>query len=189
MKYYQKLTLNDGRECILRNGDARDGKSALADFIKAHSETDNLLSYPDEITFTAEQEAAFLQAKADSGNEVEILAEVDGQVVGTAGIESLGNKAKLRHRCDFGISVEKAYWGYGIGRALTDACIACAKEAGYEQMELQVVAENDRAVRMYEKAGFVEFGRNPRGFKSRRTGYQEVVYMRIELILSSNKTL
>jgi len=34
---------------------------------------------------------------------------------------------------------------------------------------------------MYEKAGFAEYGRNPRDFKSRLTGYQEVVYMRKEL--------
>jgi len=51
----------------------------------------------------------------------------------------------------------------------------------HEQMELSVVAENSRAIDMYEKAGFVEFGRNPRGFKSRMSGYQELVYMRLEL--------
>lgn len=32
-----------------------------------------------------------------------------------------------------------------------------------------------------EKAGFTEFGRNPRGFRSRLSGYQELVYMRLEL--------
>ena len=61
------------------------------------------------------------------------------------------------------------------------ACIECARAAGYEQIELSVVAENEPAIAMYEKAGFVEFGRNPRGFKSRFTGYQELVYMRKEL--------
>ena len=80
-----------------------------------------------------------------------------------------------------GISVDQAYWGLGIGRALLEACIECAKKAGYEQMELSVVAENSRAIDMYEKAGFVEFGRNPRGFKSRMSGYQELVYMRLDL--------
>ena len=48
-------------------------------------------------------------------------------------------------------------------------------------MELNVVAENVRAVNMYQKAGFVEFGRNPKGFRSRLSGYQELVYMRLEL--------
>jgi len=62
-----------------------------------------------------------------------------------------------------------------------EACIECAKKAGFEQIELNVIADNSRAIDMYEKAGFVEFGRNPRGFKSRISGYQELVYMRLEL--------
>ena len=81
-----------------------------------------------------------------------------------------------------GISIDRAYWGLGIGTALTKACIECAQKAGYEQLELTVVAENMAAISIYKKAGFVEFGRNPRGFKSRITGYQEIVYMRKELI-------
>ena len=113
--------------------------------------------------------------------EIEILAEVAGEVTGLAGIESMGNIDKVRHRADFGISIDRAWWGLGIGRALTEACIECARKAGYEQLELNVVADNTRAISMYERAGFVEFGRNPRGFKSRMSGYQELVYMRLEL--------
>ena len=181
MKYEKTIILKDGRTCVLRNGTAQDGQAALDNFIAAHSQTDYLLTYNDEITFTAEEEGEFLQKKADSDNEIEILAVADGRIVGTAGIEQVSPKLKLRHRCDFGISIDQAYWGLGIGRALTEACIECAKEAGYEQIELEVVAENDRAVRLYERAGFIEYGRNPRDFKSRLTGYQEVVYMRMEL--------
>lgn len=181
MEYHKIITLNDGRECILRNGTKDDGKAALDNFILAHSQTDNLLSYPDEITFTVEEEGEYLQNKTDSSNEVEILAELDGRIVGTAGIERVGKHEKLAHRCDFGVSIEKAFWGIGIGRALLYACIECAKKAGYRQMELEVVADNERAVRMYLNAGFVEYGRNPRDFLSRYTGYQEVVYMRLEL--------
>jgi len=181
MKYNKTITLKDGRECVLRNAAHSDGKAVLEVFIQAHRETDFLLTYPDEVTFTVEEEAEYLQKKTDSDNEVEILAEIDGKVVGTAGIEQVSPKLKLRHRCDFGISILKDYWGFGIGGALTAACIECAAAAGYEQIELEVVSENDRAVKMYEKAGFIEYGRNPRDFKSRDHGYQEVVYMRREL--------
>ena len=52
---------------------------------------------------------------------------------------------------------------------------------GSRNIQLKVVAENARALSMYEKAGFVEYGRNPKGFNSRMTGFQEVVYMRLEL--------
>ena len=181
MKYNKIIILKDGRECLLRNAVESDGQAVLDVFILAHTQTDYLLTYPDEVTFTVEEEGKFLQKKTDSDNEIEILAFVDGKVVGTAGIEQISPKVKLRHRCDFGISIDKEYWGLGIGRALTEACLECAKQAGYEQMELEVVADNNRAVGLYKKEGFIEYGRNPRDFKSRLNGYQEVVYMRLEL--------
>ena len=181
MKYLKIIKLKDGRECILRNGEERDGQAVLANFILTHEQTDYLLSYPDENTMTAEQEGRFLQQKTDSETEIEILAEVDGAVAGLAGIESVGGRDKIRHRADFGISIDRQYWNLGIGTALMNACVDCARKAGYEQIELSVVAENEPALAMYRKAGFEEYGRNPRGFKSRLTGYQELVYMRMEL--------
>ena len=182
MKYNKSIILKNGKACVLRNGDSKDGQAALDIFILTHTQTDNLLTYPDEITFTAQEEAEFLQKKTDSDNEIEILAELDGKVIGSAGIDQKSPKYKLKHRCEFGIGIDKEYWGLCVGRALVDACVECAKDAGYEQIELEVVAENERAVKMYEKAGFTEYGRNPRDFKSRLTGYQEVIYMRKELI-------
>lgn len=181
LEYRKAITLKDGRICILRNGTEKDGKAVLDNFILTHEQTDNLLSYSDESDITAEQEDQFLKNKTESDCEIEILAEVDGIVAGLAGIDSMGSQYKVRHRADFGISVDQEYWGLGIGRALMEACIECAKMAGYEQMELNVVAENTRAIDMYEKAGFIEFGRNPKGFRSRLSGYQELVYMRLEL--------
>ena len=181
MKYYKIIKLRNGRECIIRNGELTDGQTALANFILTHEQTDYLLSYPDENTMTAEKEGQFLQEKADSEREIEILAEVDGVVAGLAGIVAAGSRAKICHRADFGISIDQRYWNLGIGTALMNACIECAEKAGYEQIELNVVAENETAIEMYRKAGFVEYGRNPRGFKSRLTGYQELVYMRKEL--------
>ena len=38
-----------------------------------------------------------------------------------------------------------------------------------------------RELHLYESEGFTEYGRNPRAFKSRYTGWQELVLMRLEL--------
>lgn len=181
MKYSQKITLKNGKEALLRNGTAADGATVLENFNLTHAETDFLLSYPGEKGFTTEQEANFLDEKEKSANEVEIVAFVDGKVAGTAGIDAVNGRYKTKHRAEFGISIAKEYWGLGLGKALTEACIACAKEAGYTQLELDVVAENESALALYRKVGFVEYGRNPRGFNSRIGGYQELVYMRLEL--------
>ena len=181
MTYSEKIVLKNGKEALIRNGTEADGAALLAVFLQTHAETDFLLSYPDENSFTAEEEAQYLKRKTESKNEIELVALADGKVVGCAGIEAVGTKDKVKHRADFGISVLKDYWGLGIGGALTRACIACAKKAGFVQLELQAVAENGRALEMYRKAGFVEYGRNPKGFYSRSGQDQEVVYMRLEL--------
>ncbi|MBO4419632.1 MAG: GNAT family N-acetyltransferase [Oscillospiraceae bacterium] len=181
MKYRETIILKNGKEALLRNGDFADGAAVFETFNASHAETDFLLSYPDENSYDPDQEAQFLRKKTESPNEIEIVALVDGRVAGTAGIEAVGSKYKLRHRAEFGISILKEYWGQGLGRALAKACIRCAREAGYTQLELNVVAENQRAVALYQSLGFVEFGRNPRGFNSRTAGYQELIDMRLEL--------
>lgn len=181
LKYFKKIILKDGRECVLRNGTQRNGEASLEVFKKTHKQTDFLLTYPDEISFTVEDQEKYMKEKDESGNEVELLAELDGKIVGTAGIDAVGRNYKTRRRAEFGIGIDKAYWGLGIGSALTRACIECAKRAGYSQLELEVVADNKSALSLYNKLGFVEYGRNPRGFMSRQTGWQELVLMRLEL--------
>jgi len=181
MKYRKTILLKDGRACILRNGTAEDGQALRDIFILTHTQTEFLVDYPDEITMTVEEETQFLQKKAESENEIEILAEADGSVVGSAGIWCIRNKEKLRHRAGLGISVDEAYWGLGIGRALAEACIECAGAAGYRQLELEVLADNEKALALYRSLGFVEYGRNPRGINLRTSGYHALVLMRLEL--------
>ena len=181
MRYSKTVILKDGRTCIIRNGTAQDAQGAWDNFVLTHGETEFLTTYPEETTFTLEQEGAFLKQKEESDRNAELLAEVDGKIAGMAGINCINTAEKTRHRASFGISIAKAWWGLGIGRALTEACIECAKAAGYLQLELEVVADNRRAAELYKSAGFIEYGRNPKGFRSRNSGWQENVLMRLEL--------
>ena len=181
MRYDETITLKNGAKCRLRNGTEADGPAVFENFNLTHAQTDYLLSYPDENSFDPAQEGQFLKRKAESANEVEIIAEIDGSIAGTAGVEAVGTKYKTRHRAEFGVSVDQKYWGLGVGRALMNACIDCARHAGYAQLELSVVADNERAVAMYRSAGFTEYGRNPKGFRSRTSGDQTLILMRLEL--------
>lgn len=54
-----------------------------------------------------------------------------------------------------GLHVLPSEWGKGIGSALYDAALAVLSEAGYYNAGLWVIAENDRARRMYERRGWV----------------------------------
>ena len=81
MKFSQKIILKNGKAAYLRNGEASDGKAVFDVFNLTHEETDFLLSYSDENSYNAEQEAAFLDEKAKSDNEIEIVALVDGKII------------------------------------------------------------------------------------------------------------
>ena len=98
MKYYKEIFLKDGRACILRSASAADGEGVWENFTLTHGETEYLLTYPDENSFDIAQEQ----------DEIELCAVVDGHIAGTAGFEAVGRKDKIKHRAEFGISVEKA---------------------------------------------------------------------------------
>ena len=86
MEYHKTITLKDGRACTLRNGTAEDGQALLNIFNVTHAQTDFLLTYPEEHSYTAEDEAELLRRKTDSADEIELLAFVDGAIVGSAGV-------------------------------------------------------------------------------------------------------
>ena len=151
MRYAKTVLLTGGTELLVRNAVASDA-CALRDVMqRTHAETDYLLSSPDEQSVDDEQKARSLAETERSDNEVELVAVLGGRIVGSAGITALGSRRKVVHR------------------------------AGYTQLELEVVADNQRAVSLYRRAGFEEYGRNPRGYRSTTVGYQELVHMRLEL--------
>ena len=181
MRYAETVLLAGGVELLVRNAVASDARALRETMQRTHAETDYLLSYPDEQSVDEGQEACSLAETERSDNEVELVAVVDGKIVGSAGFTAVGGRRKVLHRARFGISILKAHWGLGIGRVLMETSIDCAHRAGYTQLELDVVADNERALSLYRRAGFEEYGRNPRGYRSAAAGYQELVHMRLEL--------
>ncbi|MBO2517705.1 MAG: GNAT family N-acetyltransferase [Clostridiales bacterium] len=181
MQYKKEITLKNGMTCLLSTPSADDAADMLRTFLVTHGETEFLSSYPDENTITEESERAFIGQQNAAPRGMLLCAFIDGVIAGTAGFSLIRSYDKMKHRAHFGISVEKAYWGLGIGRALTEACIECARAAGLLQLELEAVSENVRAVRLYESVGFIEYGRNPRAFLTRSGKWQENILMRLEL--------
>ena len=180
MKYSKDVVIKNNKKCLIRNAVGDDAQEVLDIFLLTHEQTDYLSSYKDETSFDAEFEREFLTNIERSEKEVYLCAVIDGHIVGTASVFAVGAN-KVGHRAEFGIAIDKDYWGIGIGQALTAACVECAKDSGYAQLELEVVSENRNAIALYESIGFTEFGRNPRGFRSRYQGWQELISMRLEL--------
>jgi ribosomal protein S18 acetylase RimI-like enzyme len=59
----------------------------------------------------------------------------------------------------FGMWVDPGFRGSGVGRALVEAVVAQAREAGRRRVVLHVVSGNSAATQLYERAGFRPTGR------------------------------
>jgi putative acetyltransferase len=90
-----------------------------------------------------------------------VATDIDGRIVGTAALRRTG-PASGELRKMFLLPEAR---GSGLGRALLDAVLAAAGAHRLERLTLTTRSRYDRAIRMYERAGFRLVGpaRRPRG--------------------------
>src|SRR5262245_33339540 len=81
----------------------------------------------------------------------------DDRVVGWCDIVRVPMEG-FDHTGRLGMGLLAPYRGQGTGRRRAEAAIAAAKEAGMTRIELEVLASNTNAIRLYEKLGFVHEG-------------------------------
>ena len=105
MRYAKTVVLKGGVELLVRNAVASDARALRETMQRTHAETDYLLSYPDEQSADDEQEARSLEETERSSNEVELVAIIDGRIVGSAGVSAVRSRRKVAHRARFGISI------------------------------------------------------------------------------------
>ena len=176
---YGEIFIRDklGRTVILRNARPEDS-AALIEYLRTTSaETPYLIREPEEITITEEQENKFIQAKIDAERELMLVAFIDGKHIGNCSLMSIAPYKRYRHRCDVAIALYKEYCGCGIGKAMLKTVLDVAKSIGYEQAELEVMAENKDAIAMYEKLGFEKFGTFPDNMKYADGSYMDAYWM------------
>ena len=107
---------------------------------------------------SAADERRYLRAVRRYPHAAVLVAETeDGVVVGRLSIARDQHPAS-RHVADVGLMVDAAYRRRGIGRAMLEAGVSWAREAGITKLELHVFPWNEAAIRLYESFGFVREG-------------------------------
>jgi ribosomal protein S18 acetylase RimI-like enzyme len=81
----------------------------------------------------------------------------DGEFVGTAGFSIQQGQPNAHKGRLFGMYVRSSSRNLGVGRLLLNAVLDVARK-NVELIQLSVVRENRPARRLYESAGFLEFG-------------------------------
>jgi len=85
----------------------------------------------------------------------DLVALVDGNVVGMVSLHTYPNRPRRRHAATLGIGVHDDWQGRGVGGALMAAIIDLADNwLNIVRLELEVFADNAAGIRLYERHGF-----------------------------------
>lgn len=176
---FNPLTIIDktGNEVILRNAKIDDAENMIKYLQITTSETPYLTREPDEVILSIEQEQNFIQKIMDSDRDLMLVAFIDGKQIGNCSLMGSGPYRRYRHRCHLAIALYQEYCGRGIGTIMLKTILQTAKEVGYEQAELEVIADNKSAVALYENLGFERYGYFPNYMKYQNGQYADAYWM------------
>ncbi|WP_100489324.1 GNAT family N-acetyltransferase [Sporolactobacillus pectinivorans] len=97
-------------------------------------------------------------------NAINLVAELNGEIVGNLKFSG-GTKVRVAHTGEFGITVLKNYGGRGIGTKLLSTFIEWSKSSRViRKINLRVRTDNEKAIHLYKKFGFVKEGTIKRDF-------------------------
>lgn len=152
------LPLRDGRLLVIREASIEDAP-ALLEYVEAVSGESDFLSFgPGEFGLTRPQEEEFLRYIVNADNELYLVGLVDEVIVSSLTF-SAGRRPRIRHAGELGMSVRKELWGQGAGSHILDALLDWARATGIiTKINLRVRTDNARAIRLYERKGFVHEG-------------------------------
>ena len=106
-----------------------------------------------------------------------LVALMDGRIVGNGGLLPAESSPRRAHVMHLGLAVHDDYQSRGVGKALMAALVDLADRwLPVRRLELQVYADNARAIALYERFGFREEGRH-RGHTLRDGAYVDTVSM------------
>jgi RimJ/RimL family protein N-acetyltransferase len=106
--------------------------------------------------FPLPETRGFVLSLMEKGDPM-FVALANGEVVGWCDIQRHPFPTHS-HRGTLGMGVVPDYRGRGVGARLMDQALSQAFATGFVRIELSVRADNLRAVRLYEKVGFVREG-------------------------------
>lgn len=171
------IELKSGVTMMLSEAKPEDAEELMRYIAQVGGETDNLMVDENGLGYTLEQEQSFLRSCCERGDTVMLTGRVDGKIMSTSQIGCTSSRARSRHVGVLSITIAKPYWGLGAGTAIMTALLHFARGIDIEVVELDVRADNDRAIGLYKKMGFETTGTHRRAMKFADGSYQDTHLM------------
>ena len=173
----QQIKMRNGFTVEIRSASVLDVEEIANHRKITSAETYYMARYPEECVFDMETMRSMLKYTENSPSDFMVTAFMNGKIVGDLGVTMLRPHIKYRHRAYMGISIQKEFCNCGLGSIMTEIAIEQARKNGFEQLELGVFADNDRAIHLYEKYGFKKYGIQPNAFKLKDGTYRDEIIM------------
>lgn len=166
---------------MIRQPNEEDAKAIVDLMTAADTETLFLARNPGEFCTTVEREKEII-VNVLNDNDVEwYVAEYDNKVVGQCSVGLVRRNARYRHRAEVAFVILKDYCNLGIDGKMMEECIVWCRSKGVTQIELDVVKENKRAIKMYQGFGFQIIGTIPNALHYQDGTYADEYIMILRL--------
>lgn len=143
---------------LARAAEAASAHRVLADLVSAGA----ALGWVDPPTYDeVARLLGRLAAEVAAGDASVRVARVDGRLVGIGWWRRYERPTHRPHADLEKVGVATGLQGRGIGAALTAALVDDARSAGIEVLTLDLRGDNATARGVYDRLGFVEYGRLP----------------------------
>lgn len=167
----------NGQTLLIRSATAADAAPLLDLAREVFITSPHTLTTLAEFTLTVEQEIELLNSTITKDNSIFLLASFNNTPVASLMIGG-GTKQKERHIGTLGIGVHSSARGKGVGTALMQASIDWARSNPVlEMIKLAVYQSNTRAVELYKRLGFIQYGLLPGGCKHTDGSYHDQIEM------------
>ncbi len=157
--------LKDGSRCTIRRAAVSDAEALIRHLKVTAEETTFLLKEPEEITLTVPEEKKFIMDRENDPASLMLVAEDEEGICGLCSLMPAGPYARVAHRCTVSIALLQRATGKALGRKMMEALLSAAHSYGYTQAELEVLEDNDMAIRLYSRLGFLPYGTRPAAMK------------------------
>lgn len=149
----------DEEKIVIREAVKNDAPGMLEYLNRIGTESDFLtFQSGEELHLTVSKLEKSIETSANRKNAFYLIAEIDGKIIGNLKFSG-GLKARTEHTGEFGISILQAYGGKGIGSKMLVALIAWSKGTQIiRKINLRVRSDNEKALHLYKKFGFVQEG-------------------------------
>ncbi len=163
MKPIAKFTTKKGREIEIWEP-SMERLGSLLEFVNRLVEDDSFLTLTGKPKTRTEEETWLKENLAyfNKGQGYMVWAVYDGKIIGQCDFRRGGTRDW--HTCTIGLMVDRDFRGEGIGKFLFEYILKKARKMKIKIAKLYIFDDNEIGKKLYQKFGFREFARLPKGF-------------------------